>query len=118
MAAAQTVLMGLAVAANGFSGVAALVRFRPVLAKMRAVGVPESWLIFPIGVLKTAGALGLLLGLAGLPLVGPAAAVGLILFFACAVHTHLLARDRARGLVLPVAFLLLATATLAASLAG
>lgn len=46
----------LAVAANTFSGVAALVRFKPILPGMAAAGVPESWLIFPIGALKTAGA--------------------------------------------------------------
>jgi hypothetical protein len=49
-----------AIAANTFSGVAALTR----------AGVPESWLTFPIGTLKTAGAVGLLLGLIGVPLIG------------------------------------------------
>jgi hypothetical protein len=39
----------LAMAANAFPGVAALAR----------AGVPESWLTFPIGTLKTAGAVGL-----------------------------------------------------------
>jgi hypothetical protein len=36
----------------------------------------------------------MLLGLLGVPGVGTAAAGGLVLFFACAVHTHLLAGDR------------------------
>ena len=51
----------VAIAANTFSGVAALVHFRPILPGMVKAGVPESWLTFPIGTLKTAGALGLLL---------------------------------------------------------
>jgi hypothetical protein len=46
---------------------------------MAKAGVPESWLTFPIGTLKTAGALGLLLGLIAVPLIGTAAAIGLIL---------------------------------------
>jgi DoxX-like family len=83
----------LAVAANGFSGVATFVHFKPILAPMARVGVPESWLTFPIGSLKMAGAVGLLLGLIGVPLVGAAAAIGLILFFVCAMYTHVRAHD-------------------------
>jgi hypothetical protein len=79
--------------ANAFSGVAALVHFKPIIPGMVKAGVPESWLTFPIGTLKTAGALGLLLGLTGVPLIGTAAAIGLVLFLVCAIHTHLLARD-------------------------
>jgi hypothetical protein len=52
----------LAIAANAFSGVAALVHFKPIIPGMASAGVPESWLTFPIGTLKTAGAVGLLLG--------------------------------------------------------
>lgn len=107
-----------AVGANAFSGVAAMARFKPILPGMAKAGVPQSWLVFPIGVLKTAGALGLLLGLLGVPLVGPAAAVGLILFFACAVHTHLLARDYSAQFGLAIGFLLLAAAALASMLAA
>lgn len=76
---------------------------------MLKVGVPETWLTFPIGILKAAGAIGLLLGLVGVPLIGTAAAIGLVLFFVCAVYTHLLARDyspqlaTAGGLFLPLA---------------
>jgi hypothetical protein len=53
----------LAVAANAFSGVAALVHFHLTVPGMVKVGVPRSWLTFPIGTLNTAGALGLLVGL-------------------------------------------------------
>ena len=108
----------LAIAAYGFSGIAALAHFRPILPGMARAGVPESWLTFPIGTLKTAGAAGLLLGLAGVPLVGTAAAAGLVLFFVCAVHTHLLAGDYSPQFGLAVGFLVLAVATLGLGLAS
>jgi hypothetical protein len=79
---------------------------------MARAGVPESWLTFPIGTLKTAGAAGLLLGLAGVPLVGTAAAVGLVLFFVCAVYTHVRVGDYSPQFGLAVGFLVLAVATL------
>ena len=65
----------IAIAANGFSGIAAMLHFKPILPGMERAGVPESWLTFPIGTLKTAGALGLAAGLAFRPL-GIAAATG------------------------------------------
>ena len=102
----------LAIAANAFSGIAALAHFRPILPAMARAGVPESWLTFPIGTLKTAGAAGLLLGLAGVPLIGTAAAVGLVLFFVCAVYTHIRAGDYSPQFGLAIGFLLLAMATL------
>ena len=108
----------LAIAANAFSGVAALVHFKPILPGMTRLGVPESWLTFPIGTLKTAGALGLLVGLAGVPLIGTAAATGLILFFVCAVYTHVRAADYSAQFALANGFLLLAVATLALNLAA
>ena len=58
-----TIVTIVAIAANTFSGVAAIVHFKPILPGMARAGVPESWLTFPIGTLKTAGAAGLLLGL-------------------------------------------------------
>jgi len=81
----------LAIAANTFSGVAALIHWKRILPGMAQAGVPESWLS-TLGALKTAGAVGLLLGLIGVPLVGTAAAIGLVLFFIGAVVTHLRAR--------------------------
>ncbi|ONI85427.1 hypothetical protein ALI144C_14035 [Actinosynnema sp. ALI-1.44] len=112
MSTAYLVVALLAVAANGFSGIAALLRFKPILPGMAAAGVPESWLTFPIGTLKTAGAAGLLLGILGVPMIGIAAAIGLILFFVCAVHTHILARDYAAQFGLANAFLALNIAVL------
>ncbi len=102
----------LAIAANTFSGVAALVHFKPIIPGMVKAGVPESWLTFPIGTLKTAGAVGLLLGLIGVPLIGTAAAIGLILFFVCAIYTHVRASDYSAQFGLAIGFLLLAVAAL------
>lgn len=101
----------VAVAANGFSGIAALLHFKPILPGMANAGVPVSWLRFPIGTLKTAGALGLLIGLA-LPAVGPAAAIGLTAFFVCAIYTHILAGDYSQQFGLAIGFLGLNVATL------
>jgi DoxX-like family len=109
---AYLVVAILAIAANAFSGIAALAHFRPILPAMARAGVPESWLTFPIGTLKTAGAAGLLLGLAGVPLIGTAPAVGLVLFFVCAVYTHIRAGDYSPQFGLAIGFLLLAMATL------
>ncbi len=92
MTTAYLVVTLAAVFANGFSGVAALVHYKQILPGMAAVGVPESWLTFPIGTLKTAGAAGLALGLF-VPALGAAAAAGLILYFLFAVGAHLRARD-------------------------
>jgi hypothetical protein len=116
MSTAYLVSTVVAIGANGFSGLAALLRFKPILPGMVKAGVPRSWLVFPIGTLKTAGAVGLLLGLLGIPLIGPAAAIGLILFFACAVHTHLLARDFSPQFGLAIGFLLLAVWSLVSTL--
>ena len=118
MDTAYLVVALLAIAANAFSGVAALVHFRPIIPGMARAGVPESWLTFPIGTLKTAGAAGLLLGLAGVPLIGTAAAAGLVLFFVCAVSIHLRAGDYSPQLGLAIGFLLLAVAALALGLAS
>lgn len=109
MHTAYIVVTLVAIAANAFSGVAALLHFKPILPGMAKAGVPESWLTFPIGALKTAGAAGLILGVLGVPAIGTAAAIGLTLFFVCAIHTHLLARDYspqlglAGGVFLPLA---------------
>jgi DoxX-like family len=92
MVTAYLVVTLLAIAANAFSGVAALAHFQPIIPGMVKAGVPESWLTFPIGTLKAAGAVGLLLGPVGVPLVGTAAAIGLVLFFVCAIYTHVRAR--------------------------
>ncbi|MDQ6636684.1 MAG: DoxX family protein [Candidatus Dormibacteraeota bacterium] len=117
MFTAYVVVTLLAIAANGFSGIAAAVHFKPILPAMARAGVPESWLTFPIGTLKTAGAVGLLLGLIGVPLIGAAAAIGLILFFVCALYTHIRASDFSAQFGLAIGYLVLAVATLVLVLA-
>jgi hypothetical protein len=112
MSTAYLAVTFLAIAANTFSGVAALLHWQPILPGMVKAGVPESWLTFPIGTLKTAGGIGLLLGLIGVPLVGTAAAIGLILFFVCALYTHVRASDYSSQFGLAIGFLLLAVAAL------
>jgi len=98
----------LAAAANVFSAVCDFVRYKQVSIAMAKAGVPESWMTM-LGILKAAGALGLLVGI-GVPLIGTAAAIGLIVFFVAAIITHLRARDYSFGLA--VVFLLLAVAAL------
>lgn len=112
MYAAYLVVTLVTAAANAFSGAVAVARPQPIGPAMERVGIPRTWLIFPIGTLKLAGAAGLLTGLAGVPLVGSAAAAGLVVYFACAVYTHLLAGDHSPQLGLALGFLALATATL------
>lgn len=97
MSTAYVVVALVTIAANTFSGVAAMTRFTPIMRTLRPAlqraGVPESWLVWPIGALKAAGALGLLLGLIGVPVIGTAAAAGLILYFVCAAYTHVRVSD-------------------------
>jgi hypothetical protein len=114
---AYVVVTLLAIAANTFSGVAALIHWKRIIPGMAQAGVPESWLS-TLGALKTAGAVGLLLGLVGVPLVGTAAAIGLVLFFIGAVVTHLSTRDYSPQFGLAIGFLLLAVAALVLGLAS
>ena len=104
MFTAYVVVTFMAIAANAFSGVAALVHWKRILPGMAGAGVPESWLT-TLDTLKTAGAIGLLLGLVGAAFIGTAAATGLVLFFVGAVVAHLRARlfaaVRSGGRVLP-----------------
>lgn len=113
MSTGYVVLALVTVAACGFSGVAALVRFAPILPGMAAAGVPESWLAFPIGTLKTAGAAGVLAGVLWFPPLATVAAFGLVLFFACAVYTHIRAGDHSAQFALAIGFLLLCGTTMA-----
>jgi hypothetical protein len=106
-----------AIAANGFSGMAALLQFQPIMPGMAKAGVPVSWLTFPIGTLKTLGALGLAAGLHFRPL-GISAAIGLVLFFVCAIYTHIRAGDYSPQFGLAIGFLGLNAAALALALPG
>jgi hypothetical protein len=115
MTAAYVAVTLIAVAANGFSGIAALLHFQPIMPGMAKAGVPVSWLTFPIGTLKTLGALGLAAGLVSHGL-GVAAAIGLVLFFVCAVYTHIRAGDYGPQFGLAIGFLALNVAALAVAL--
>jgi hypothetical protein len=105
---AYVTITAVTIVANASAAVADLARARFVLANMDEVGVPRSWLA-PLGVLKGAGAAGLLLGLLGLRSLGTAAAIGLVLFFAGALATHVRARVF-HNIAFPGAFFALATA--------
>jgi len=107
-----SILLALALA---YSASCDFTRKEEVLVAMAKTGVPESWLN-RLGVLKAAAAAGLMVGLA-VPLIGAAAAAGVVLYFVGAVITHLRARDYTvapAGLfgVIAVAALILGLATL------
>jgi len=104
----------LAAAANIFSATCDFVRYEKVSIAMAKAGVPESWMT-TLGVLKAAGALGLVVGI-GVPMIGIAAAIGLIVFFVRAIITHLRGRDYSLGPA--IFFLLLVAAALALRLAS
>lgn len=110
MSTAYVLVASLAAVANTFSATCDLVRYEQVAVGMARAGVPESWMTV-LGVLKLAGALGLLIGIV-VPAIGTAAATGLVLFFVAAIATHVRARDFAPSLGLAGVFLALAVAAL------
>lgn len=111
MFVAYVIVTVVAIVANAGVSLADLGRARFVLANMDEVGVPRSWLT-PLGLLKGAGAVGLLLGLLGLRPLGIAAAAGLVLFFAGALVFHLRAHVF-HNISIPGAFFALAIASAA-----
>jgi hypothetical protein len=105
---------------NVGSGVLSVARLKviyPLLDQLKDIGVSRSWLVFPIGVLKLAGGLGVAAGLLGVPYLGPVAAAGLILFWTCAIYSHVLARFYPIETVGTFLFLGLAVSTFATGLA-
>jgi hypothetical protein len=74
------------------------------------VGVSPSWVPL-LGALKGAGAIGLIAGLLGVPVIGTAAAAGLVAFFVGAVTAHVRARVL-YNIAFPGFFLALAVASL------
>ena len=109
MFTAYVVVTLVAIAASTFVAMANFMRLKFVLTTAAKVSVPQSWMTV-LGLLNAAAAIGLLLGLMGVPLVGTAAAIGLVLYFVGAIITHLRARDYSIGPA--AAFLLLAVAAL------
>jgi len=113
--AGYVVVTVVTILANAWAAVADLVSARFVRANMAEVGVPRSWLV-PLGVLKGAGAAGLLLGLLGVRPLGIAAATRLVLFFTGALATHVRARVF-HNIAVPGAYLALAIASAALAIA-
>jgi hypothetical protein len=103
----------LAAAANGYAAALNFAGAESVKAVADRVRVSQRWMV-PLGALLACGAAGLLTGLA-VPALGMAAAVGLVVYFMCAVTAHLRAHDRQLGGA--VFFLLLATAALTTNVA-
>jgi hypothetical protein len=103
----------IAAFANGYAAVLNFVGAESVKVVAERVRVPRRWMI-PFGILLAAGAIGLLIGFA-VPVLGEAAAIGLILYFIGAVSAHIRARDRGFGGA--VFFLALAASDLVVSLA-
>jgi hypothetical protein len=103
----------LAALANGYAASLNFVGAESVKVVADRVRVRQRWMI-PFGTLLAAGAVGLLAGFA-VPALGTAAAIGLVLYFVCAVTAHLRVRDRQLGGA--VFFLFLAAAALATGVA-
>lgn len=103
------------IVANAVSAIADAARVNFVLANSAEVGVPRSWLPW-LAALKGAGAVGLLLGLLGVPVIGVVSAAGLVAFFAGAVGVHVRARVF-YNIAFPGGFLALAVAVLVVAIA-
>lgn len=102
--------------ANAFIAIADYARAPFVLANNAEVGLPPTALPY-LATLKLAGAVGLLVGLLGVPWLGLAAGVGLTVFFVGAVVVHLRARVL-HNIAAPGAYLLLAIAATGFFVAG
>lgn len=98
--------------ANGYAATLNFVGAESVKVVADKVQVSRRWMI-PFGILLASGALGLLIGFA-VPVLGTAAAIGLVLYFTCALGAHLRVRDP--GIGGAVSFLVLAVAALIADL--
>lgn len=98
---------------NGCAATLNLVHAESVEAVADRLQIAHRWMV-PFGFLLAAGAVGLLVGTA-VPAVGIAAAIGLVLYFICAVATHVRAHDNQIGGAL--FFLLMATSALVTNVA-
>jgi hypothetical protein len=107
------VITVLAVLANAYAASLNFVGAQSVKVVADRVQIPRPWMV-PLGTLLASGAGGLLVGLV-VPALGTAAAIGLVLYFLCAVTAHLRVRDRQIGGA--AFFLLIAAAALIAALA-
>jgi DoxX-like family len=103
----------LAALVNGYAASLNFAGAESVKVVADRVRVSQGWMV-PLGTLLASGAVGLLTGFV-VPALGTAAAIGLVLYFICAVTAHLRVRDRQIGGA--VFFLLLAAAALTTGLA-
>lgn len=107
---AYIVITILAALANGYAASLNFMGAESVKAVADRVRVSQRCML-PFGVLLASGAVGLLVGFA-VPVLGKAAATGLVLYFICAVSAHVRARDRGVGGA--ISFLALVLAALVA----
>jgi DoxX-like family len=84
-------VVGTTIVFNAFAAIADLLRAGFVAKTAGEVGVARSWLPL-LGALKGAAVIGLLLGILGVPIIGTAAAAGLVVFFIGALTAHVRAR--------------------------
>jgi hypothetical protein len=110
---AYVVIIMLAALAYGYAAMLNFVGAESVKAVADRLRVSQRWMI-PLGTLLASGALGLLIGLA-VPVLGMAAAIGLVAYFVCALSAHIRVHDR--GIGAAVGFLVLAIAVLTAEIA-
>jgi hypothetical protein len=113
MHVAYVVVTLVAAVANGYAACLNFAGAGSVKAVADRLQISRKWMI-PLGALLASGAAGLLIGFA-VPGLGDVAAIGLTVYFVCAVGTHIRARDRQVGGA--VTFLLLAVAALVVHLA-
>ncbi|MGW1741722.1 DoxX family protein [Nocardia sp. NPDC001965] len=98
----------------GFSGYALFTKQQFVVEPLEQYGVPRSWWNW-LATAKSAGALGLIVGFF-VPVIGIAAAIGLILYFLGATATALRARSY-KTAIFPVLYIIPVAAALALQLA-
>jgi hypothetical protein len=113
MYATYLVITIMAAAANGYAASLNFVGAESVKVVADRVRVSTK-LMVPCGILLASGAVGLLVGFA-VPALGLAAAIGLVVYFICALSAHIRVRDRQVGGA--VSFLVMAVAALIANLA-
>ncbi|MDT5067806.1 MAG: hypothetical protein QOK02_3961 [Mycobacterium sp.] len=114
MSIAYTAVTIVTVLANAGVAIGDLVRAPSVLATSAAVGVSPRY-VPVLGVLKAAGAAGLVLGLLGARWIAVAAAAGLVLFFVGAIVVHVRARVL-YNVAVPACYLALAVGSLLAAI--
>jgi DoxX-like family len=90
MSTVHVIVTILAAAWVGFSAVSVFLRAKWVTQPLADYGIPQSWWPW-LATVKTAGAVGLLVGLL-VPLIGVLAGIGLVLYFTGAVITVVRAR--------------------------